>query len=64
LRNYGYEIRQRQKTVSLDVIDLKAWTQMQIAEEIGKTYQNILPQDAVLGAATPAFFARHITEGN
>lgn len=64
LKNYGDEIRQREKTVSSDVIDLKAWKQMQIAEEIRETYQNILPQGEGLGAATPAFFARHITEGN
>ncbi len=44
LQEYSWEIRQRERTVTSDVVDLKAWTVEQIYEEALRTYGSIWSQ--------------------
>lgn len=61
-RMYGWEIRQREKTVTTEKVDLKAWTLLQLSEEIGKAFQAALADDGLMGAPMPDYFRPYILE--
>ncbi|MEQ1876470.1 MAG: MG2 domain-containing protein, partial [Bdellovibrionia bacterium] len=57
---YRWEIQQREKTVSADKPDLKAWTLLQIGDEIRKTFDAALAHDKVLANPSPKLFEGYL----
>lgn len=64
---YSWEIRGREKTVSQDKVDLKAWTTEQIGSEIGKSFDSILSSSEnqkILDKAPPAIYGEHFSKNS
>lgn len=66
---YSWEIRGREKTVSQEKVDLKAWTTEQIGNEIAKVFDSILSNSAnehqsVLDKSPPAIYGEHFVKNS
>jgi alpha-2-macroglobulin len=61
---YGWEINAREKTVSLEKVDLKAWTTAQIGEEISRNFDDIMKNGPALNEPAPAFFEAYVDKNN
>lgn len=61
---YNWEISQREKTVSTDKIDLKAWTSEQLGHEIRLSFDKVLAEETALGSVQPAYFSAFIRKNN
>ncbi|CAN5509048.1 alpha-2-macroglobulin family protein [soil metagenome] len=61
---YGWEIGQREKTVSSEKVDLKAWTTSQIGEEISRNFDDIMKNAPALNQPAPEFFDAYIEKNN
>lgn len=61
---YSWEIGQREKTVSSEKVDLKAWTSQQIGEEISRSFDEIMKLEEILARPAPDFFKTYVSENN
>lgn len=59
-RLYGYEVAQREKTVSRERVDLKAWTKTQIGEEINAAFDAAMAEGSWLDRPVPEFFKAYL----
>lgn len=59
---YSWEISSREKTVSAEKVDLKAWTTQQIGFEIGKSFDEVLAKGPGLDQPAPTFFDEYLTK--
>lgn len=57
---YGWEIRSREKTVSTEKVDLKAWTTVQIGSEISRAFDDIMKNAPALNEPSPDFFDLYV----
>ncbi|HEX4923278.1 MAG TPA: alpha-2-macroglobulin family protein, partial [Bdellovibrionales bacterium] len=59
-RMYGWEIAKREKTVSLEKPELKAWTKQQIANEIRRSFEACFRDSRLLAGPIPKFMSRYL----
>ncbi len=57
---YSWEIRTREKTVSTEKVDLKAWTSLQIGTEISRSFDDVMKNAPALAEPSPDFFATYV----
>lgn len=53
---YSWEIQKREKTVSKNEVDLKAWTREEIGREISKTFDLVMSEGPALDQAMPDYY--------
>jgi uncharacterized protein YfaS (alpha-2-macroglobulin family) len=66
-QTYSWEIRGREKTVTQNQVDLKAWTTEQIGNEIAKSFDKVISTPAnqkVLANPPPDSFGVHFSKNN
>ncbi len=61
---YSWEIRQRERVESATVVDLKAWTMDQIAEEALRAYDDVWQHREALGALPSGRLSAYLQSGN
>ena len=61
---YSWEINQREKVSTNNVVDLKAWTRDQIYAEAQKAYAEVWKQRAVLGGEPTTRLAEYLDSNN
>jgi uncharacterized protein YfaS (alpha-2-macroglobulin family) len=60
-QSYSWEIGKREKTVSKDAVDLKAWTTAQIGQEIGRSFDEAMKEGPWLDQEMPEFYRAFVT---
>lgn len=60
-QSYSWEIRQREKTVSAQKLDLKAWTNGEIGQEIARAFDEAMKDGPWLDEPAPAFYRAYLT---
>lgn len=61
---YSWEIASREKTVSTEKVDLKAWTLQQIGEEISRSFDEVMTSGVPLAQPMPAYFENYIEKNS
>jgi len=64
LRSYSWEIRQRERTVSLEEVDLKAWTLEQIVTEAHRAYRRVWDGREAWGAESLGELGEYLEQNN
>lgn len=61
---YGWEIGQREKTVSAEKVDLKEWTTEQIGAAIGRAFDQSMTDAPALDVPLPEFYVPYFNRNN